>query len=186
MASKKNSTKPKNGAKGLIADDELARLRVRLNKKREYIAILELELFNTRAALFEYNQLYTEHIFPLEQRLRKLRFMLFQAIEERNGKEDHPDIEEPEEEPEFTYEDRDENGWRRIAKSSKKAKDPELEEKIRSLFRELAKRFHPDLTSDPDEKDYRKEVMTKVNQACSSCSSTETSFGTMIWLVCTS
>ena len=43
-----------------------------------------------------------------------------------------------------------------------------MEEQIKNLFRELARRFHPDLTSDPEEKKWREEIMTRVNQAYSS------------------
>jgi DnaJ-class molecular chaperone len=70
------------------------------------------------------------------------------------------------EEEEFTYTDRDENnGWRKIDKQKKSKYGPKMEEQIKNLFRELARRFHPDLTSDPVEKKWREEVMTRVNQA---------------------
>lgn len=166
MTTKKNSSRSKPARKSLSTDDEIARLRLRLNKKREYIAILELELFNTRAALYQYQKLYNQHIQPLEQRLRYLRSLLYKALEaQRGGMEDEqPDYGEPEE-PEFTYKERDDNGWRKAARQAKKAQNPRLEENIRKLFRELAKRFHPDLTSDENEKDWRAQVMTQVNMA---------------------
>ncbi len=168
MTQKKRKNKSNNGSKFLIADDELTRLRIRLNKKREYIAILELELFNTRAALYDYQILYNQHILPIEETLQKLRRYLYEALNAKrsNGSsEEKPDFSEPEEE-EFTYQDRAEEEWRKVGKENK-AKDPHTEEKIRKLFHELAKRFHPDLTTDPEEKKYRQEVMTKVNQAYS-------------------
>lgn len=166
MSTNKTNNKPKNDRKELLVDDGLTRLRLRLNKKREYVAILELELFNTRVALYEYQQIYDEHILPLERRLRFLRHELYKLLEAQhgNGKGGIPDLSE-EEEPQFTYHEQDENGWRKAAKQAKKAKNPRLEEKIRHLFRELAKRFHPDLTSDPDEKSWRQQIMTKVNMA---------------------
>lgn len=168
MTSKKRQNKSNTGSKFLIADDELTRLRIRLNKKQEYIAILELELFNTRAALYEYQILFNERILPIEQILQKLRRHLYEAInaQRSNGSEEEKlDFSEPEEE-EFSYQDRAEEEWRKVGKETK-AKDPRTEEKIRKLFHELAKRFHPDLTTDPEEKKYRQEVMTKVNQAYS-------------------
>ncbi len=166
MTVKKNNHRTKNDQKSLITDDEIARLRLRLNKKREYIAILELELFNTRAALYKYQQLFNTHILPLEQRLRYLRSLLYKALEAQRGtmEEEQPDYGEPEE-PEFTYKEQDDKGWRKAAGQSKKAKNPRLEEKIRKLFRELAKRFHPDLTSDENEKEWRAQIMTQVNMA---------------------
>ena len=165
MTVKKNTSRSKNNHKSLITDDEIARLRLRLNKKREYIAILELELFNTRAALYKYQKLYNQHILPLEHRLRYLRSLLYKALEAQRGTiEEEPDYGEPEE-PEFTYKEQEDNGWRKAAGQSKKAKNPRLEEKIRKLFRELAKRFHPDLTSDEKEKEWRAQIMTQVNMA---------------------
>ena len=168
MTSKKRQKKSNNGNKFLIADDELTRLRIRLNKKQEYIAILELELFNTRAALYEYQILYNECILPIEENLRRLRRFLYEALnaQQSNGSEEEkPDFSE-EDDDEFYYQDKAEQEWRKVGKENK-AKDPHTEEKIRKLFHELAKRFHPDLTIDPEEKKYRQEVMTKVNQAYS-------------------
>lgn len=167
MAKSKKSTKS-NQNKTLVADDETARLRLRLNKKQDYIAILELELFNTRAALYEYQVLYNENILPLEQHLQQLRRKLYKALESQrsNGSEEKIDFGEPEE-PDFTYQDVDEEDWRQTTQQVKKAKNPQLEEKIRKLFRQLAKRFHPDLTSDAEEKKWRAQIMTQVNQAYS-------------------
>jgi curved DNA-binding protein CbpA len=39
------------------------------------------------------------------------------------------------------------------------------EAELKSLYRALAKRFHPDLTSDPAEKEWRQQMMAKVNAA---------------------
>jgi hypothetical protein len=166
MATKKRNTNSQKAGIQSTADAELTKLRVRLNKKREYIAILELELFNTRVALYEFSIVYNEQITPLEDRLRLLRRKLYEVLEEqREAKgEEPPDFSEPEE-PEFTYQDKTDNGWRKIGGKKHKTPSPKQEEKIRDLFRELAKRFHPDLTNDPVEKKWREEVMTKVNQA---------------------
>jgi len=166
MPSKKRNSNHKKSNLQSTSDAELTKLRVRLNKKREYIAILELELFNTRVALHEFSVIYNEQVTPLENRLSQLRRKLYEVLEEKRGNdgETHPDFSEPEE-PEFTYKDKGDNGWRKIGEKKRKPHSPKQEEKIRLLFRELAKRFHPDLTNDPVEKKWREEVMTKVNQA---------------------
>jgi hypothetical protein len=166
MTTKKTGTSNKKAGLQSTADAELTKLRVRLNKKREYIAILELELFNTRVSLHEFSVIYNEQIAPLENRLRQLRRKLYEVLEEQHDAdgEEPPDFSEPEEPP-FTYQDKGDNGWRNIDDKKRKSHSPKQEEKIRDLFRELAKRFHPDLTNDPDEKKWREEVMTKVNQA---------------------
>lgn len=166
------STSNGRSYKGLqsTADAELTRLRLRLNKKREYIAILELELFNTRVTIHEFMQLYNEHVGHLEAYLRNLRRKLYEILEaQRPNLESDEDQFDPEaDEEKFTYQDRDENsGWRKIGEAKKSKYSPKMEEQIKKLFRELARRFHPDLTSDPEEKKWREEIMTRVNQAYS-------------------
>ncbi len=169
MATKRNNHHSKNKSLQTTSDSDLTMLRLRLNKKREYIAILELELFNTRVALHEFMLLYQERIEPLEQYLRALRRKLYELLESQrdgsNGRSDDFGIED-EEEAGFSYKDKDENnGWRTIGQQKHKKRNPKLEEQIKTLFRELARRFHPDLTSDPVEKKWREEIMTRVNQA---------------------
>ena len=167
MSTQKNSSKPPRTSKrkSLIVDDELARLQLRFNKKRDYIAILELELFNTRSSLFEYQALYNESLHPLEETLRRLRRLLYEVIHARNnGSEEEYDFSEADEDP-LSYREKAEAEWREIGKQAKVKKNPHTEAKIRELFRELAKRFHPDLTNDPDEKEYREQIMAQVNKA---------------------
>ncbi len=167
MAAKKRNSSQNNNNKKLqsTADAELTMLRLRLNKKREYIAILELELFNTRVTIHEFMVKYNERVGHLEVYLRTLRRKLYEVLEsQRPSPEMPPDDFDQEEE--FTYQERDgNNGWRKIGKRKKSKYSPKMEEQIKNLFRELARRFHPDLTSDPEEKKWREDVMTRVNQA---------------------
>jgi hypothetical protein len=116
-------------------------------------------------------QLYDERVGHLETYLRTLRRKLYEVLEAQRPEPEEP-IEEAygaeDEEEEFTYQDREDgNGWRKIGKAKKSKYSPKMEEQIKNLFRELARRFHPDLTSDPEEKKWREEVMTRVNQAYS-------------------
>ena len=169
MSIRKNSSKRHSNSKrkSLIIDNELSRLQLRLNKKRDYIAILELELFNTRAALFDYQAMYNERLLPLEQMLSRMRRLLYEVIHDRNndnGTEEEYDFSDPEDEPP-TYQEKAEQEWRNIGKQAKVKKNPHIEAKIRELFRQLAKRFHPDLTSNPKEKKYREQIMAQVNKA---------------------
>jgi hypothetical protein len=46
--------------------------------------------------------------------------------------------------------------------------DDQGKEKLKKIFRNLAKRYHPDLVQDPTEKRRREGIMAKVNQAYSS------------------
>jgi len=175
MATKKTKS---NNNKSLQsnADADLTRLRMRLNKKREYIAILELELFNTRVALHEFMVIYQEKISPLERQVRNLRRKLYKILELQREEDEEPppgfthengfSEGDEAEEPEINYQEKEENnGWRKVGKRNKKNHSPKMEEQIRALFRELARRFHPDLTTDSEEKKWRQEIMTRVNQA---------------------
>lgn len=171
-ANKRNSNHKKQRGLQSTTDSELTMLRLRLNKKREYIAILELELFNTRVTLHEFMIIYKKRVGHLEEYLRALRRRFYEELEAQREMPDVDDEEaygepsEEEEEQEFTYSERDENnGWRTINNEKKNHYSPKMQEQIKTLFRQLARRFHPDLTSDPEEKKYREQIMTKVNQA---------------------
>lgn len=176
MAKKSTRSKSNNKSLQSTADAELLRLRMRLNKKREYIAILELELFNTRVALHEFMVIYQERISPLERQVRSLRRKLYKILEAQREEDEAPpsgfdpgngfDQEENPDEPKINFDEKENgNGWRKVGKRKRKTHSPKMEEQIRDLFRELARRFHPDLTNDPEEKKWRQEVMTRVNQA---------------------
>jgi hypothetical protein len=52
-----------------------------------------------------------------------------------------------------------------MSREPKPAPDAATKGQIKAEYRALAKRFHPDLTSDPDEKKWREKVMAEVNQA---------------------
>jgi hypothetical protein len=171
MTTKRRSNSNNHKSLQSTADAELTSLRLRLNKKREYIAILELELFNTRVTIHDFMVIYKKRVGHLEEYLRNLRRKLYETLESQKAQPDEQpnEFDSSGDEDEFTYKDKDENnGWRKIGEQKKSKYSPKMEEQIKNLFRELARRFHPDLTSDPEEKKWREEVMTRVNQAYAS------------------
>ncbi|MDH5508029.1 MAG: J domain-containing protein [Anaerolineae bacterium] len=176
----KKAKSGKNNTVHLIPDGELAGLRARLALKQEYIAVLELELFNTRADLNEFTEIYNRQIAPLQRQVNSLRKKLFKTLEERRAEtgengDDYPAMGingmKRDEGPEAGEpDDPKDNGRKkkskaRISKNNAPKISPSLEARIRDLFRNLAKRFHPDLTSDPAEKSWREKIMAQVNQA---------------------
>ncbi len=164
MSPKRKAVKNKRTRLQTLPDVELENLRARLNRKREYIAILELELFNTRAEFERFAEIYNARLAPLEDRLRHLRRLLYEALEAQQGSPppNPRDFNLPED-GEFFYQTS--GGKARARNGDEKPKNPKREEEIRRLFRALAKRFHPDLASDADEKKWREKIMTQVNQA---------------------
>jgi curved DNA-binding protein CbpA len=111
--------------------------------------------------------MYEEKLGPLEKRLQTLRTLLYQTMESKREsfEEEFGDLDMDDEDP-FAFKDRigDDEDFPSAGQNGHKL-SPKLEEQVRKLFRELAKRFHPDLTADPEEKSWREEVMAKINQA---------------------
>jgi hypothetical protein len=142
-----------------VQEAELENLRILVAQKREYVAVLELELFNTRAELDSFNAKLNAHIVPLEHRANELREKLdnalaFKRYAKVNGRRESNGNDKDN--------GRDQESCRTLPP---KSVDPETMEVIKCLFRGLAKRFHPDLTNDKEEKLWRQEIMTQVNQA---------------------
>jgi prefoldin subunit 5 len=160
-------------------DGDLARLQILLAKKQEYVAILELELTNTRADLNSFTQVYNQRIAPLHRRANHLRKMLYEELEKQreNDKDKWPefpgaggaagngdnDAPFPDNKKQKGHTGQKMNGG--ALNGMEDRRDPKREEQIRDLFRKLAKRFHPDLTADPDEKIKREQIMAQVNLA---------------------
>jgi hypothetical protein len=138
-------------------------LRARVQRRREYLALLEVELANTRAIVQEFTRLYSERITPLENEQTRLRTLLDEVT---------ADLAPPP------------SGWRgrgrgsqpgTAANGSKESeplpkerpapKDADYERKVRELFRRLAKRYHPDLAQDTEEKQRHAEIMAEINVA---------------------
>lgn len=159
-----------------VQDSDLARLRLLLARKQEYVAVLELELTNTRAELNNFTEAYTARITPLQRRANQLRKQLYEALEQQRQEQGDGWSGSPGNgfaengNPGAKEEPHDHRAEQRKSTSAKSEPeearlDPHREERIRTLFRSLAKRFHPDLTADPEEKAKREAIMAKVNQA---------------------
>ncbi|MCW5875183.1 MAG: hypothetical protein KIS88_11115 [Anaerolineales bacterium] len=148
---------------------ELDNLRAKLARRREYMDLLELELSNTRGALREFTDLYTQHIGPLEayqQRLQRQLDILtadqappgndWRGVHRGPGhSRPRPGAEQPLEEDDIPFK-------KRAAPTSQ---DVNHERRVRDLFRRLAKRYHPDLATDEEQKKWNEEIMAEVNQA---------------------
>jgi peptidoglycan hydrolase CwlO-like protein len=148
-----------------VGQEELAALRAKVAHRREYLGILEMELFNTRAALQEFTAEYNARLGDLEAEYQRLESLMDAAFEEEEAARQKPGA-SPNGRA-YSKKARGSHRQRPRHKASRlpRAKDPEYERKIRELFRNLAKRFHPDLASEPDEKEQREQIMAKINAA---------------------
>lgn len=152
---------------------ELESLRAKLARRREYMDLLELELTNTRGALQEFTDLYNHRIGPLEAHQQRLQRQLEELTADqappsndwrgaRRGPGrfgavhvDEGEAEEAEAEHPFK---------KRAAPTSQ---DVNHERRVRDLFRRLAKRYHPDVAQDDEQRKWHEEIMAEVNQAYS-------------------
>lgn len=127
------------------------------------MAELELELFDMLASLAEFERTLEARIRPLERQLTSLQAQLRTSRHEAERRAQWgKDVDEaPDVVRQF------ERAWtpgKRQAEQPRKAPSPDQSE-LRALYRELAKRFHPDLTIDPQEKKWREEMMATINAA---------------------
>jgi len=146
--------------------EELERLRAKVEHRKGYLELLELELFNTRKGLQEFTEAYNARLGELEKELNRLQHLMEARFEEEEKlREALPGGEKK-------------KGWRfygrpqadddeKDSKAKLANKDPEFEKKIRELFRNLAKRFHPDLAEGKRDKNEREKIMARINQAYS-------------------
>jgi len=151
------------------SDSELRDLKEELNWRQERVAQLEFELSDTNANLARFNEKLENRLGSLQKRLEEMEFEVEQARlraarraqwgERADSPDMHVDVLEQ---------------YRRTWTPKEKPPQPPPEEpevneqtkaELKSLFRALAKRFHPDLVTDPQEKRWRVKIMAQVNEA---------------------
>lgn len=149
-------------------DSELRELQLDVQERQERIAQLEFEISDTNAELGRFEHEFDARVGVLEQQVVELEADLeqarFQAARRAQwgDRADSPDM----------HVDVLEQ-FRRAWTPREKAPEPPPEEpvsedvkaELKALFRALAKRFHPDLVTDPEAKRWRQKIMAKVNEA---------------------
>jgi multidrug efflux pump subunit AcrA (membrane-fusion protein) len=151
------------------SDGELRDLQEELNWRQERVAQLEFELSDTNANLGRFSQKLEDRLGALQTRLEELELEVEQARlraarkAQWGDRADSPDL----------HVDVLEQ-YRRTWTPKEKPPPPPPEEpgvseqtraELKTLFRTLAKRFHPDLVTDPEEKRWRVKIMAQVNEA---------------------
>ena len=143
-------------------DPELKTLRAKISERQEKVAELELELFDMRVSLEEFERQLEVRIRPLERELADLKAQLRESRHEAERRAQWG--QEVDEAPDVIRQF--ERAWT-PGTSKPKPQPPQKPEQteLKALYRDLAKRFHPDLTTDPEEKAWREEMMAAVNAA---------------------
>ncbi len=149
-------------------DTDLRSLEVDVAERQERVAQLQFELSDTQADLERFEREYEIQVGTLQQRLISLEAEVEQARlraahrAQWGNRADSPD---------FNADSTEQ--FRRTWAPREKPSEPPLQEpvseetkaELKQLFRALAKRFHPDLVTDPEEKRRREKVMAQVNDA---------------------
>lgn len=149
-------------------DVELKELREAITSRQERIAELELELFDTRADLADFEREAEERLGLLKRQIERLESRIEEARRRAARRAQWGDRADSPDTPEDVVE-QFRKTWKRTGRPSKPSIKKEVsestKEELKTVYRRLAKRFHPDLVRDPEEKRWREEQMTKVNTA---------------------
>lgn len=149
-------------------DSDLRSLKAVVAERQERIAQLQFELSDTQADLERFERVYETQVGSLQTRLNSLEAEVEQArlrAAHRAQWRDRADS------PDFNVDVVEQ--FRRTWTPREKPSEPkppapvsdEMKAELKQLFRALAKRFHPDLVTNPDEKRRRARVMAQVNDA---------------------
>ena len=148
------------------ADSELDHLRAELSKRQEQVAALQLEQFE----FTRFTEEIAARLGPWQRRFAELEAQLAEAHLRSTRRAlwgeraDSPDV------PDDVAQQY-QRTWAQAdsppppAQPAEPVVEPLEANKIKTLYRILAKRFHPDLAADPEEKAARAARMAQVNAA---------------------
>ncbi len=151
-----------------VEDEEWYDLEKQLAERQERIAQLEFEFSDTRADLARFENELERRLGPFQSRVRELEDEINRASHQAARQAQWGDRLNDEDGP-VDVEEQYRKTWTSSGKPPKPApKKPPSKESLKeqkNLFRQLAKRFHPDLVTNPEEKRGREKVMAEINQA---------------------
>ncbi len=154
------------------SDRELAGLNAQIVERQERIAQLQFEVSDTQADLARFQQEYQNRVGTLETQLQDLEDELTRARHSAARRAQWGDRVYEEDAP-VDVEEQFKKTWTSTGEPKKtppekKELDERSKEELKRYFRELAKRYHPDLVTDAAEKKRREKIMAEVNDAYAS------------------
>ena len=151
-------------------DVELRDVRTQVSTRHDRVAQLESELVETRTELVLFERRLDQELGNLKHTLSVLSSKLEHERRRAEWKAQWGDRAGSEGIPEDVVE-QFQKKWRPQGAPATSvveiSLDDESQEQLKTSFRVLAKRFHPDLVLEPEEKRRRERIMTEVNQAYS-------------------
>ena len=142
-------------------DREVEIKQADLNHLEETLSKEELELVTLQAQLHSFQNLYFRMVGAKYVKLDELNAQIAERLarlkpKDKEAQKQAEEARRQAEESTKTAED---------IKKTKPIKDFESNERIKRLYRRLALLVHPDMTTDPREKERRHHIMTEVNRA---------------------
>lgn len=164
---------------------QVAALEAEVEQQQAELADLEAELLDLNRELAEFRRRYDRIVGPVSARLDAVKAAITEIEEERRRTwTDHPlgdynplpsewvpppDYVPVEEQYRQTWKvppPLDEPPDSPVSAAPKpKSGANDRETAIKRLFRQLARRYHPDLTTDPVDRHYRNKLMARINEA---------------------
>ena len=140
-----------------ISDPEVSFLNQSIERKKEHVALLELEISTMINLQNDIERIYLREISPLEAKLKRLK----QRLRKDNSSSEKNDFFDKQEES------KKQEQAKKTETKKKKEKNaiPFDEKKARVLFRSLAKKFHPDTVHDEILKVQYESTMARINTA---------------------
>lgn len=174
----KSITKQSNIPKRLSIDEKLENIRKEINKKKNTVAASSEEVANLKNELSIFEVKYHQEVGILYIRIDELELEIneyLKRIELLRNKEvkDFVDLETKIKEyfsSDYKKVQDEKDEAEQYTQQHKAFEDrPKLDDKtkkrIKSLYRELAKTYHPDMASSPEEAERFHKVMADINQA---------------------
>lgn len=162
---RKPSAKPQTRSL-VVADPELERLRAKLAATQTEAAELEADLMESRESLAAFQREFESRLGPYIQKVNDLRAQLEAA---RRAAFQRLWAERPNASKYVDVEDQFRTAWTQTDTGAPPPPPPptapNVEVEIKALYRELAKRFHPDLGATEAEREWRTPRMAAVNAA---------------------
>jgi hypothetical protein len=164
---KKKSRGTLKGTIDRTAHPEILDLRAAVAERQEEVAELELELSDTRVELSRFEVEFDARVGRLRDRLEDLKTELEESRHRAAHRAQWGDRAEDEEIPDVMEQFK--KTWTRREEPPEpppaETADEVTKEELKTLFRTLAKMYHPDLVTESYQKKLRVQMMAKINQS---------------------
>jgi len=145
-------------------ESELARRRRELAAVREVLAVRERELERLRDQLFSFEGRYIRQVGVLYRQLEEWEERVAELLVSNESPEERAEkLHKAKEEAIAAEIDALASEYKLAESKDAESQEPALD--LKALFRELAKRIHPDFAVDPHDERHRTRLMAQANEA---------------------